>query len=61
LALLIFLSLIEEAVVALIHGQTIAAAFTELWSGKLWQILANNFIMLLILVPCLPPENSTRR
>jgi hypothetical protein len=53
LALLIFLSLIEEAVVALIHGKTILAAFTELWSGKLWQILANNFIMLLILVPYL--------
>ncbi|PZM09529.1 hypothetical protein [Rhizobium tubonense] len=53
LALLILLSLIEEAVVALIHGQTIVAAFTELWSGKLWQILANNVIMLLILVPYL--------
>ncbi len=53
LLLLIALSVVEEAVLALIHGKTIAAALTELWGGKLWQILATSFVMLVILIPYL--------
>jgi len=48
LLLLIALSVVEEAVLALIHGRTIAAAMTELW-----QILATSLVMLLILIPYL--------
>jgi hypothetical protein len=51
LCLLIILSVVEEAVVALIHGRTIVVALTELWGGKLWEILATSLIMLLILIP----------
>jgi hypothetical protein len=51
LALLIVLSVVEEAVMALIHGQTVIEAFSEAWSGKLWQIVATSFIVLLVLIP----------
>jgi hypothetical protein len=51
LCLLIVLSVVEEAVVALVHSRTIIAALTELWGGKRWEILATSLIMLLILVP----------
>jgi hypothetical protein len=51
LLLLIVLSLVEEAVVALIHGRTIVTALSDLWSGMLPEVLARSLIMLLILLP----------
>lgn len=51
LLLLIVLSVVEEAIVALFHGETVTAALVGLWGGKLWQILATSLVMLLILVP----------
>jgi hypothetical protein len=53
LLLLIVLSVLEEAVVGLIHGQTIAASLAEHLAGRLPQILATSLIMLLVLVPYL--------
>jgi hypothetical protein len=49
--LLILLSLVEEAVVALIHGRTIVTALTDLRGGMLPEVLARSLIMLLILLP----------
>ena len=53
LVMLVVLSTIEEAVVGIFHGRTIAASFTELVDGKLPQIFASSFIMLLVLIPYL--------
>ena len=53
LALLIVLSVVEEAVVAIIHGQKIAASLAEHVGGKLPETLAASLIMLLILIPYL--------
>lgn len=53
LLLLIVFSVIEEGILALVHGKTIETAFVELWGGNLWQILASSFLMLLVLVPYL--------
>ena len=53
LVLLIVLSVIEEVVVGIVHGRTIATSLAELGDGKLPQILANSLIMLLILIPYL--------
>jgi hypothetical protein len=53
LLLLIAFSVVEEGILALVHGKTIQAAFIELWGGKLWQILASSILMLLVLVPYL--------
>jgi hypothetical protein len=53
LVLLIVLSVVEEAVVGVIHGRTTAASLAELAVGKLPQILATSLIMLLILIPYL--------
>ncbi|MFJ7355744.1 MULTISPECIES: hypothetical protein [unclassified Phyllobacterium] len=52
LALLITLSILEEIVVGLIHGRTIAASLSDLL-GKAPQIFATSFIMLLVLIPYL--------
>ncbi len=53
LVVLLVLSVIEEAVVGVIHGRTIAASLAEVAGGTLLQILASCLIMLLILVPYL--------
>ncbi len=53
LVMLLVLSVIEEAVVGVIHGRTIAASLAEVAGGTLLQILASCLIMLLILVPYL--------
>jgi hypothetical protein len=52
LALLI-LSVVEETVVGLVHGRTIAASLVEVAGPTLPQIFASCLIMLLILVPYL--------
>lgn len=51
LLLLIVLSALEEAVLGLVHGRSIAATIAEVGGDKLAQILATSFVMLLILVP----------
>jgi phosphatidylserine synthase len=51
LAMLFILSIVEEAVAAVLHGRTVAASFAEVAGGTLPQILATCLIMLLILVP----------
>jgi hypothetical protein len=53
LALLIVLSVVEEAVAGIIHGRSIAASLSEIGGGSLPQILVTNLIMLLILIPYL--------
>ena len=51
--LVIVLSAIEEGVVGIIDGRTIAASLAEIGGGKLPQILATSLIMLLVLIPYL--------
>lgn len=51
LLLLIVLSALEEAILGLVHGRSIAVTIAEVGGDKLAQILATSFIMLLILVP----------
>ena len=51
LVLLIILTLIEEAVVGLIHHKSIAASLGELAGSRLEETLAGFLIMLLVLVP----------
>jgi hypothetical protein len=53
LILLVVLSIVEEVVIGLIHGRTMAASLAELGGGKLPQILATSLIMLLVLIPYL--------
>ncbi|WP_287174799.1 hypothetical protein [Mesorhizobium sp.] len=53
LILLLVLSVVEEVVVGLIHGRTIAASLAEFGGDKLPQTLATSLIMLLILIPYL--------
>jgi hypothetical protein len=53
LALLIVLSIVEEAVAGVIHGWTIAASLAELGGGTLPQIFATSLIILLVLIPYL--------
>jgi hypothetical protein len=53
LVMLFVLSAIEEVIVGIIHGRTVAASLTELLGGSLLQLLATCSIMLLILVPYL--------
>jgi hypothetical protein len=53
LVLLIALSVIEEVVVGIIHGQEAAASLAEHAGAKLPQTLAASLIMLLILIPYL--------
>jgi hypothetical protein len=61
LVMLIVLSIVEEAVVGVFHGRTIAASLTELVDGKLPQICAASFIMLLILIPYLASRELNAR
>ncbi len=53
LALLLVLSVIEEAVIGIIHGRPLLASLTEVAGSSLLQILASCLIMLLILIPYL--------
>jgi len=53
LLLLIILSIIEEAIVGLSNGRTIAATLAEIGGDKLPEMLATSAVMLLILVPYL--------
>jgi hypothetical protein len=51
LVLLIVMTIIEEAVLGLIHHQTIAASLGELFGPQLEETLAGYLIMLLVLIP----------
>jgi len=51
LMLLIIMTLIEEAVVGLFHGQSIAASLGELIGPRLQETIAGYLIMLLVLIP----------
>jgi hypothetical protein len=51
LALLIVLTIIEEAVVGLIHHRSIAASLGDLFGARLEETLAGYLIMLLVLIP----------
>ena len=51
LVLLIFLTVIEEVVVGLIHSRSIAGSFNELFGHRLEETLAGYLIMLLVLIP----------
>ncbi len=53
LVLLLVLSLIEEAVVGVIHGRTIGESLADVAGGTLPEIVASSVIMLLILIPYL--------
>jgi hypothetical protein len=52
LALLIFMSLIEECVVGLFHSRSVSAVLTDI-AGRLPELIATSAIMLLILIPYL--------
>jgi hypothetical protein len=51
LLMLFVLSIIEEAIVAVIHGRPISAAVIDVGGGTLPETLASCLIMLLILIP----------
>ncbi len=51
LLMLLVLSIVEEVVAGLIHGQTAAASLVAFGGGTLLQVLAECAIMLLILIP----------
>ena len=51
LALLIILTIIEEVVVGLFHGHSIAASLSELGGPRLEKTLAGFVVMLLVLIP----------
>jgi hypothetical protein len=51
--LLVILSLIEEVVMAVIHGEPVARAIPGVADGSLPQVLATSFIMILVLIPYL--------
>jgi hypothetical protein len=51
LVLLIIMTIIEEAVVGLFHGKSIAASLGELFGPRLDETLAGYLIMLLVLLP----------
>ncbi|APO72749.1 hypothetical protein IE4872_PD02238 (plasmid) [Rhizobium gallicum] len=53
LLLLIALSIVEEAIVGLSNGRTIAATLAEIGGAKLPEMLATSVVMLLILIPYL--------
>lgn len=53
LLMLLVLSIIEEAIVAVIHGQTISASVVYVAGGTLPETLASCLIMLLVLIPYL--------
>jgi hypothetical protein len=51
LVMLLVLSIVEEVVVGLVHGQTAAASLAAFGGGTLVQVLAECAVMLLILIP----------
>ena len=51
LVLLIFLNVIEEALVGVIHGRTIVASISDIGGGTWNQIIATSFILFLVLIP----------
>jgi hypothetical protein len=51
LVLLIIMTIIEEAVVGLFHGKSIAASLGEMFGPRLEETLAGYLIMLLVLLP----------
>jgi hypothetical protein len=51
LALLIIMTIIEEAIVGLFHHQSIAASLSDLFGPRLEETLAGYLIMLLVLLP----------
>jgi hypothetical protein len=51
LMLLVVLTIIEEAVVGLFHGQAIATSLGDLFGRRLEETLAGYLIMLLVLIP----------
>ena len=51
LVLLVVLTSIEEAVVGLFHGRSIAASLSELFGARLEETLAGYLVMLLVLIP----------
>ncbi len=53
LLILLVLSIIEEAIVAVIHGRPISASVVDVAGGTLPETLASCLIMLLILIPYL--------
>lgn len=53
LVMLLVLSVIEEAIAGIIHGQTVTESIPMLQGGSLLRVLATSLIMLLILIPYL--------
>jgi len=51
LVMLMILTTIEEAVVGLFHGQSIAASLGDLFGPRLQETIAGYLIMLLVLIP----------
>ena len=51
LLLLVGLSVVEEAIVGLIHHRTISDSWAELVHGRLGTIMATSLLLLLILIP----------
>jgi hypothetical protein len=51
LLLLIAMTIIEEAVVGLFHGQSVAASLGDLFGPRLLETLAGYLIMLMVLIP----------
>jgi hypothetical protein len=51
LVLLIFLNVIEEAGVGVIHGRTIVDSISDIGGGTWSQIIATSFILFLVLIP----------
>jgi hypothetical protein len=51
--LLVLLSLLEEVTMAVIHGEPLGFAIPGVADGRLPQVLATSFIMILVLIPYL--------
>ena len=51
MVLLIFLSTLEELIVAMVHGESIAGAFGEFRHNALLPIIAKSLVVLLALLP----------
>lgn len=51
LVLLVALTMIEEAVLAMVHGQSVSTALADIGGSTVTQSAASIFIMLLVLIP----------
>ncbi|WFR97573.1 hypothetical protein [Rhizobium tumorigenes] len=51
--LLVLLSVVEEITMAAIHGEPVMSALPGIGNGRLFQVLATSFIMVLVLIPYL--------